>query len=98
MRPINRTVIAVLAFVFAAHAGAADTDEQRQKGKKHRKAPPAALEACSSLVEGDPCSFTGRRDEEIQGSCFAPSEKTLACRPDSPPPRLRREQTEEEDT
>lgn len=98
MRPITKTTITILAFIFAAHANAGESDEERNKERKLRKAPPAALEACSSLVEGDPCSFTGRRDEEIQGSCFAPPEKTLACRPDSPPPRLRREQAEAEET
>lgn len=97
MKPITSTAILILALVVAGHANAAD-DEDRRKDKPHRKAPPAALEACASLVEGDPCAFTGRRDEEVQGSCFAPSDKTLACRPDSPPPRLRREQPEVEET
>ena len=51
--------------------------------KGERKGPPQeAIAACEGLAQDDPCQFTGR-DEEMTGTCFAPSEdKPLACRPE----------------
>jgi len=55
--------------------------------------PPEAVEACASLSEGDACSFTGRRRDNVQGTCFVPPEDEagLACRPEGGrPPRPER--------
>jgi len=44
--------------------------------------PPEAIEACAELSIGDSCSFTGRRDDTVEGSCGTPrNEETLACQP-----------------
>ena len=57
-----------------------DTDSKR---KNDRRGPPeAALQACASAVQNDPCSSEGRRDEIIEGTCEAPDDKPLACRPE----------------
>lgn len=62
----------------------------RQSGAEgspgHRGPPPQALQACQDRKAGQPCSFTGRRGV-LQGSCWAPQGKPLACRPaDEPRP------------
>ena len=80
-RTILWTGILLLAF-SPALAGEGNDGEQRDK----RRGPPAeALEACAAAVEGDACSFQGRRGETREGTCEAPAEKPLACRPARPP-------------
>ena len=93
MKFLTQMSIAALALACVAGATAADGDNKR---KPHRKPPPAAVEACASFVAGDPCEFTGRRDQQVTGTCFAPAEKPLACRPDNPPSKLYREQKDTE--
>ncbi len=69
-------------------AGAIFADEsERNRDDGERRGPPrAAVEACASAVQGDPCSFEGRRGESVEGTCEAPAEKPLACRPANAPP------------
>jgi hypothetical protein len=50
----------------------------------HRPPPPEALAACKALKDGQACTFTGPR-ATINGTCFAPEGKPLACRPMRPP-------------
>ena len=55
--------------------------------------PPEALESCRGKAAGAACSFTGRQNENLAGTCFMPPEGkgggALACRPDrgGPPPK-----------
>lgn len=44
--------------------------------------PPEAFEACAEKVEGDACSFSGRRGD-AEGSCIVPprGEEGLVCTP-----------------
>jgi hypothetical protein len=51
-----------------------------------RRPPPEALEACKSLAAGKACSFVAPRGGNVQGSCWAPEGKPLACRPKDAPP------------
>ena len=46
--------------------------------------PPEALDACRGKRDGAACTFTGRRNEALSGSCFTPPDGggQLACRPD----------------
>lgn len=77
------TMIAMLALVGATGASAESDDSgsgQQRQGR--RGPPPQALEACEAMVEGDPCSFTGRNEEQLNGTCFSPREDILACRPE----------------
>lgn len=49
--------------------------------------PPEAIEACADLSERDVCSFTGRRNDTIEGTCIIPRNKeVLACAPEGSPP------------
>lgn len=58
-----------------------------EQGQEPRRPPAEALEACASSVAGDPCSFEGRRGETLEGTCEAPDDKPLACRPLGGPPQ-----------
>ena len=46
--------------------------------------PPEALAACKGLASGSDCSVKGPNGT-IKGSCWAPPEKALACRPKDAP-------------
>lgn len=76
----NLALIALLTVVGATVACAEPDDSGY--GNQRRGPPPQALEACEALVEGDPCSFTGRNEEQLSGNCFSPREDILACRPE----------------
>lgn len=65
-------------------------EHQRPERDSKRFGPPEeALLACKGLVENDPCSFAGRNDELINGSCSLPpranDNATLACKPANMP-------------
>jgi hypothetical protein len=49
-----------------------------------RKPPQEALDACKSLRAGDACSFSDAKGT-TEGSCWAPEDKPLACRPEGAP-------------
>lgn len=54
--------------------------------------PPEAIEACADLSKGDDCSFTGRRKDEVKGTCIVmpdDDDEGLACAPEGGPPRER---------
>src|SRR5208282_5593314 len=96
----SRSILRALAWGFLAAPMAAVTlacaqsqppehSSQGQDSKEHRPGPPPeALQACSSKKMDDACSFTGPRGT-LEGACWAPQDKPLACRPKDrrePPP------------
>lgn len=87
------TQILILS-LFASGAAMADGDDHQGKERERRGPPQVAVEACASSVQGDPCSFEGRGGEQREGSCFAPDDKPLACKPTDMPPHLDRERQE----
>lgn len=53
--------------------------------------PREALEACKTAVVGDTCSFSSPAGA-VSGTCWAPEDKPLACKPlGAPPSRPTRE-------
>ena len=74
------------SMVFASLSWAAPGDRDRPQGP-----PPEAIEACADLAEGNACSFTGRRNDEITGTCMVSrkTDKGLVCAPEGGPPRER---------
>jgi hypothetical protein len=52
---------------------------------RHSGPPPEALQACKDKQAEAACTFTGPRGS-MEGSCFAPQGKPLACRPAGAPP------------
>ena len=71
-------VLATLITVETASAQPGGDDGQRHGP------PPEAIEACSNKSKGDSCGFSGRQDEALEGTCFAPPRegKALACKPE----------------
>lgn len=65
----------------------ADNERVQEPRGEQRRPPAEALMACASSVAGDPCSFEGHRGETVEGSCEAPDDKPLACRPSGGPPQ-----------
>ena len=86
-----QNLIALVAIVLLASTAYAESEEKGESHRDHRGPPEVALEACSNSVQGDPCSFEGRRGEPLEGSCEAPSDKPLACRPEGAPPEQKLE-------
>ncbi len=55
-----------------------------EEGAKHRSPPPEALQACSGLQDGAPCSFT-HHNHEVSGTCrTGPQGEAAACLPSGP--------------
>jgi hypothetical protein len=72
----NTVLFAVLTqFTALAHAEGGQNNGRRGP-------PQVAIDACSGSVAGDSCSFTGRDSNEMSGTCFAPQERELACKPE----------------
>ena len=57
---------ASIGLLFASGAGAEDYGDRR---KARHGPPPEALEACTDAQEGAGCSFIGRRDDSLSGTC-----------------------------
>lgn len=79
--------IATAVFLITIILASARTDAEEEKSEEEKRPPREAVEACETASEGDACSFSGREGENVSGSCAAPPERPLACRPDHPPPR-----------
>ena len=84
---MKRTALILLASTLMIGVAHAEDDGDGDRKRGHKGPPEAALEACSAAVSGDPCSFEGRRGESREGTCEAPDEKPLACRPEGGKPR-----------
>ncbi|MEL7447867.1 MAG: hypothetical protein AAFN78_01580 [Pseudomonadota bacterium] len=83
-------LLAALLVTGIAHAdpGSGQGEDSGNREGERRGPPRVAVEACASAVQGDACSFEGRRGESLQGTCWAPQDKPLACKPEgAPPPR-----------
>jgi hypothetical protein len=84
---MNRSLIALSATLFLVGAAHAESDQEKKPRHEHHGPPEVALEACSASVQGDPCSFEGRRGDTVEGTCEGPDDKPLACQPEGGPPR-----------
>lgn len=79
---MKHTLIALVTTLLLVGTAYAQSDQENKPRREHRGPPEAALEACATFVQGDPCSFEGQRDDTLQGTCEAPDDKPLACRPE----------------
>lgn len=68
--------------IIIAQAGGTDAPS----GRGHHGPPPEAISACEGLSEGDTCSFTSRRGDEIEGICGTTRNGDFACMPEGGPP------------
>lgn len=99
MKSVVATSALVCLAMLASTAFAADDEGQK---RMKRMPPEVAFEACSAAVEGDACSFQGRNDHTLTGTCINPPVEelagTLVCRPDNMPERRRFRMREDSDT
>lgn len=77
-----------VSMVYSSQSCAAPGGRDRPHGP-----PPEAIEACTDLSEGEACSFTGRRNDKVEGTCIVPQsgKEELACAPEGGPPNERRQ-------
>ena len=80
----NITLTTILASYLVS--GIANAANDQGSGKR-RGPPPQAIEACADQTEGEACSFSGGRGEEVTGTCIVPpqSEESLVCAPEGGP-------------
>lgn len=80
------TALFSVLLVSTSVSCAAPGDRGRPQGP-----PPEAIEACSGLSEGDACSFSGRRDDVVEGLCMVSrrGDEGLVCTPEGGPPHER---------
>ncbi len=84
---MNHSLITLITTLLLVSTAYAESDQENNPRREHRGPPEAALEACSSSVQGDPCSFEGRRGDTMEGTCEGSDDKPLACRPEGGPPK-----------
>jgi hypothetical protein len=74
-----------IGIVMAALWAAVEATAQPWAGDAAPSFPPReALAACKDLKAGQDCSFTVK-NEAVKGSCWAPGDMPLACKPKSAP-------------
>lgn len=78
----KRVSTAALLSLLTLHSAfaAAQPDNSKQRSGP----PPEAIAACAEAQQDDSCSFSGRRGEELEGSCIAPPHENdqLVCAPE----------------
>ncbi|MBN8657354.1 MAG: hypothetical protein J0M11_16605, partial [Anaerolineae bacterium] len=63
-------------------AGQGNNDNNGRNGNGRHEPPQAAIDACSTSQLNDACSFTGRNNNTVNGSCQTPqSSSQLVCVP-----------------
>ncbi len=71
-----KSACTALLLLGAATAMAQPTSAGQQKGNgeehEHRGPPPQAIAACNGKAAGAACSFTGRENQSLTGTCFSP--------------------------
>jgi hypothetical protein len=69
-RARRRGLVAVMITLQLATIASAAAAEEGCDERKARRGPPAeAFEACANAQEGASCSFYGRREEAVTGTC-----------------------------
>ena len=76
----TRKLILVTALLTTVYAQSTMAQGDQRGGR--RGPPPEAINACSGKSAGAACSFNGRNDEQLRGTCFSPQDNDLACKPD----------------
>ncbi len=94
----NQTLSIALLITILASIPLANADPDEREGER-RGPPPEAIDACANQSEGAACSFSGRRGEELNGTCLVPprGEASLVCAPEGGPPNHRRPEGPDEE-
>jgi hypothetical protein len=70
-RPHLWLSIGLSVLTVAAVAQPSDQGSPASGGRRHGP-PPEAIAACKGKTAGAECSFSGRHDDPLTGTCFAP--------------------------
>lgn len=67
-----------------AQGGSGSGNSGAGGGDRPHGPPPQAIAACNGLASGAACTFQGRENKTLNGTCFAPpgNNHPLACRPE----------------
>lgn len=86
----SKSIIFTAIFIASMISASLSYAEPGGRGRPQGP-PPEAIEACSGLSEGDACSFTGRRDDVVEGTCMVSrrGDEGLVCAPEGGPPHER---------
>jgi hypothetical protein len=81
-----RLLIATILFLPFGVANA-DPPAPAPPPRHHHTPPKEAFDACANKAKADTCGFT-IHNHDLTGTCLPapPESKTLACKPDHPPP------------
>lgn len=83
----------VWAAVLVSTTSLAFAETETHRGKRHGP-PLVAFEACEAQIEGDACSFVGRRDKQRKGICQIVRDEQLVCVPEGHRSRHKDNQTQ----
>lgn len=86
MLPLNTLSKIASAFAIVLMTAAPQSYAESNRRGPPRGAPQEAITACSNLSEGDACSFEGRRNDTVEGSCMITPDEVLACATEGGPP------------
>lgn len=84
----RRTVLPTSLFVLLCTTAPLTSAQPDERGGRRPPPPPQeAIDACEGKQANASCSFTGRRDDVVEGTCISPpGVDTLACAPEGGPP------------
>lgn len=87
--PNYRIILHTILFLLLSIAAPLASAQSDEHGGRRGPPPPPreAIDACADKQENDSCSFTGRHNDVVEGSCISPPRvDTLACAPEGGPP------------
>jgi hypothetical protein len=64
---LTKALIIFAVFLQLSSIAVAEDGGERRRGR--RGPPPEAVAACTDAQEGTSCSFIGRRDDSVSGTC-----------------------------
>jgi|GEM_PF-769949 len=78
-QPLRNSLLTLLGWALLTSAGMAQTQNGPPQGDsggdRPHGPPPEAISACQGKANGAACTFTGRRGEQLTGTCFTPPDK-----------------------
>lgn len=75
---MNRILSGVVVAAFACMSVVATADDKPH----HHKPPQAAFDACAKAKDADPCTYKGKKGQDVKGTCGKPRDpdaKGLVC-------------------
>lgn len=87
MQTRRTTLTTTVFFLLFTGAPLSSAEPDSRGDRRPPPPPPEAIEACKDKKEDAGCSFSGRRGEEVFGTCISPPGlDSLVCAPEGGPP------------